>query len=115
MEIVLRNSRLYSPLFRMIIEDRLRFALRRFSHMVRRVEFCLTDLNGPKGGVDKRCRVRLITSEGKELFLEGSGSDSYSVVSNVLDRVRVLVSKARSKQRQMRRKRAQYFATENEI
>lgn len=39
------------------IERRLRFALARFGERVERVVVFLTDLNGPKGGVDKACRI----------------------------------------------------------
>jgi len=39
------------------IERRLRFALTRFGDRVERVIVILQDNNGPKGGVDKQCRI----------------------------------------------------------
>jgi len=39
------------------IERRLTFALSRFSDRVTKVAVTLTDNNGPKGGVDKSCRI----------------------------------------------------------
>jgi putative sigma-54 modulation protein len=39
------------------IERRLRFALTRFGDRVGRVIVFLQDNNGPKGGVDKQCRI----------------------------------------------------------
>jgi len=39
------------------IERRLRFALVRFSPRVERIVVFLQDRNGPKGGVDKVCRI----------------------------------------------------------
>ena len=39
------------------IERRLRFALARFSDRIERVVVFLKDLNGPKGGIDKVCRI----------------------------------------------------------
>ena len=39
------------------IERRLRFALARFGDRVERVIVILRDNNGPKGGVDKECRI----------------------------------------------------------
>ena len=41
------------------VERRARFALGRFADRVVRVKIQLADVNGPRGGVDKRCRVRL--------------------------------------------------------
>jgi len=39
------------------IERRLRFALARFGNRVERVVVFLQDRNGPKGGIDKVCRI----------------------------------------------------------
>lgn len=41
--------------------ERVRFALRRLSGMVPRAKVLLHDINGPRGGVDKRCQVALET------------------------------------------------------
>lgn len=38
-------------------QRRLRFALSRFEVRIRRVRVTVEDVNGPKGGVDKRCTV----------------------------------------------------------
>lgn len=42
-----------------LAERRVRFVLRRLSRLVPRAEVQLSDLNGPRGGVDKRCQVEL--------------------------------------------------------
>jgi putative sigma-54 modulation protein len=42
-----------------LTEHRLQRALGRFATRVRRVRVCLNDVNGPRGGVDKRCRMRV--------------------------------------------------------
>ena len=41
------------------IQRRFTFALDRFAHSIREVEVSLSDVNGPRGGIDKICRVRL--------------------------------------------------------
>jgi len=38
---------------------RVRFVMRRLAWLVPRAHVRLTDVNGPRGGVDKRCRVEL--------------------------------------------------------
>ncbi len=43
-------------------ERRLRFVLRRLNGLVPRARIRLSDLNGPRGGVDKRCQVELHTT-----------------------------------------------------
>ena len=47
--------------FRALSEQRLRFALRRLQSRVPLAEVQLSDLNGPKGGLDKRCQIALRT------------------------------------------------------
>ncbi len=39
--------------------DRVRFALRRLTSFVPRAKVQFSDVNGPRGGVDKRCQVEL--------------------------------------------------------
>lgn len=43
------------------IERRLRFALARFRNRIAKVFVFLQDLNGPRGGVDKVCRILVKT------------------------------------------------------
>ena len=47
-----------------VAESRLRFAIRRLAWLVPRATVRLTDINGPRGGVDKRCQVELKTADG---------------------------------------------------
>ena len=46
---------------RALTERRVRFVLRRLGWMVSRAEVRMSDVNGPRGGVDKRCQVELRT------------------------------------------------------
>jgi hypothetical protein len=46
---------------RPIAERRVRLALRRLSWLAPRARIVLSDINGPGGGTDKRCRVELST------------------------------------------------------
>ncbi len=47
--------------FRALSEQRIRFALRRLAWRVPHAEVQLSDLNGPRGGLDKRCQIALRT------------------------------------------------------
>ena len=55
--------------------ERLRFALRRLAWWVLRVRVHLDDDNGPKAGLDKRCRVQLKTRQGHDLVLTEVADD----------------------------------------
>ena len=45
--------------------ERVRFALRRLTTFVPHAKVQFSDVNGPRGGVDKRCQVELKTDKGK--------------------------------------------------
>lgn len=79
---------------------RLDFALRRFADSVDRVIVRLVDLNGPKGGVDKRCRIaaRLI-SPAPAVIVEATDAGAYMAVSLAAARLEERVARALSRQR----------------
>jgi ribosome-associated translation inhibitor RaiA len=62
---------------------RVRFVLRRHVGIVPRAEVQMSDVNGPRGGADKRCQVELRT--------EGAGS---VVVASVANTWRAALDKA---------------------
>lgn len=63
-------------------------ASRRFEDRIERVVVRLTDLNGPKGGPDKRCRIaaRLWTS-APGIVVEAIDEDAYVAVSQATARL----------------------------
>ena len=65
---------------------RLAFALSRFEPRLARVRLHLEDVNGPKGGVDKRCRVVMHLNQGGELVVEDLASDAYEAIASAVDR-----------------------------
>ena len=69
------------------IERRLRFALGRFGARVARVETTLTDLNGPRGGVDKQCRIIASLVPKGEVIVEVRDADIFIAVDRAADRL----------------------------
>lgn len=68
------------------IERRIRFVLERFSSRIARVTVFLADLNGPRGGMDKRCRIVAWIARGGQVFVEDTDSDMGAVVDRAMDR-----------------------------
>ncbi len=75
-------------------ERRVRFALDRLSDRVREVVVRLEDANGPRGGVDKVCRLTLRLEHGRELTLESKDTTLVAAVDRALDRAGHAVTKA---------------------
>jgi ribosomal subunit interface protein len=76
----------FSEALRAHAHRRLAFALSRFEPSLARVRVYLEDLNGPKGGVDKRCRVVLQLANGGQVIAEDASADAYDAISGAVER-----------------------------
>ncbi|QDV37631.1 HPF/RaiA family ribosome-associated protein [Tautonia plasticadhaerens] len=68
------------------IERRLRSALGRLEGRIDRVTVTLTDVNGPRGGPDKRCRIAVSLAPRGGVIVTGVGSDPFALVSRAASR-----------------------------
>lgn len=67
--------------------QRLRFALRRLAWLVPRARVQLDDVNGPGGGVDKRCRVELKTDTNGTVVVTSLARDWRTAIDSAIRRV----------------------------
>lgn len=88
-------------------ERRLKFALGRFAARIRRLTVRLTDVNGPRGGLDKRCRIAVSLVPRGSVMVEGSGDDPLALVNGTAKRV----ARAVRRDLQKRRNRKSEFPT----
>lgn len=75
-----------TPGLRMHVEHRLRFALGRFQDRLMRVVVCLSDVNGPRGGVDKLCQVQLRLHGLPDIVVKDAEADLYVAVDRAAER-----------------------------
>ena len=68
------------------VERRLRFALARASAHVRRVAVYLSDINGPRGGIEKRCRLRVRLNNSVDVMIDDTESDLYAAIDRAANR-----------------------------
>jgi ribosome-associated translation inhibitor RaiA len=67
-------------------ERRVRFALGRFGAAVRRVSVQLDDVNGPRGGVDKRVRVVVGLASSGEVIIEDESASLPTLFDRSVER-----------------------------
>lgn len=67
-------------------ERRVRFVLRRLGWLVPRAEVQMADVNGPRGGIDKRCQVELRTDGAGSVVVASVASDWRTALDNALAR-----------------------------
>ena len=72
---------------------RLRFVLTRRSDRVQRVVVRLGDENGPRGGVDKFCRIQVYLVDAPVAVVEDIGPDLYAVIDRATHRIGRTIAK----------------------
>ena len=75
MQIVFESRDASGNQLRDLSVERVRFTLRRLSPFVARAKVQFSDVNGPRGGVDKRCLVELKTDRAGLLVITSLASD----------------------------------------
>lgn len=65
---------------------RLRFVMRRLAWLVPRAKVMLSDVNGPRGGVDKRCQVELKTDGHGSVVITSIARDWRTAIDTALAR-----------------------------
>jgi putative sigma-54 modulation protein len=84
-------------------ERRLRLSLGDFVTQLDGVEVRLGDINGPRGGIDKRCAIKVILRRFGVVFARAAGTNVYSTVDHAATRIRAVVSRTLSRRRARRR------------
>ena len=68
------------------IANRLESVLSRCSDRIRHVSVRLRDINGPRGGVDKRCSIKVEMENAGAVRIEESGSELRSLIDRAMER-----------------------------
>lgn len=74
--------------------DKVRFALRRLNTLVPRAKVQFSDVNGPRGGVDKRCQVELKTETAGTVVIASLASDWRTALDRSLARATRVLTRA---------------------
>jgi hypothetical protein len=89
--------------FRDIAEQRVRFVMRRHAWAVHCARVRLTDMNGPRGGLDKCCRLILKTDCDGTLHITSAADDWRAALDGALARAAPLLVRKRQRNREQRR------------
>lgn len=71
---------------RAYVEQRLRAALGWSGTRLRKLVVSLSDINGPRGGIDKRCKIQVQLSGGKDVVIEDTEADMYTAIDRAAER-----------------------------
>jgi ribosomal subunit interface protein len=84
-----------TPALQARVQRRLQFALNRFQAGIGRVTVRLRDLNGPRGGLDKRCSIEARLLRRRKCVVEETCSDLYEAIDRAADRLGRVIARHR--------------------
>ena len=86
MQVLFKSRHPHAAELRDLTERRVRFVLRRLGWLVPRAEVQMSDVNGPRGGIDKRCQVQLMTDGAGSVVVASEANDWRTALDNALSR-----------------------------
>lgn len=67
-------------------ERRLAIALGWAREHMHKLAVSLSDINGPRGGIDKRCKIQVQLGSGREVIIENVEADLYVAIDRAVGR-----------------------------
>lgn len=67
-------------------ERRVRFALTCGSDRIQKIIMRLSDINGPRGGADKRCKVHVVLAGLPDVIVEDTEPNLYVAINRAVER-----------------------------
>ena len=86
MQVIVESPDPQAAEMREFAERRVRFSMRRLSWLVPRVKVHLSDVNGPRGGIDKRCQVQLLANGSQDVVVTSVARDWRSALQSAMGR-----------------------------
>ena len=105
MQIVFQTRDPEAAQLRSIAIQRIRFAMRRLSWLVPAAKVQLSDINGPHGGVDKRCQLELKTTSTGVVVVTAIARDWSDALNGALHRALRKLTRGLQRNRQQLRVR----------
>ena len=105
MQVLFKSRHPEATDLRVLAERRVRFVLRRLGWMVPRAEVQMSDVNGPRGGVDKRCQVELRTDGAGTVVVTSVAHSWQAALDDALARAARFLSRMLRRRSEPRRVR----------
>ncbi len=100
MQVFFTSRNAESDQLRELAVRRVRFAMRRMTWLVPRASVQLSDINGPRGGVDKRCQVQFKTDRNGTVVITSIARDWRTALDRALTRATRVLLRLRRRSRE---------------
>jgi hypothetical protein len=105
MQVLFKSGHPHATELRDLTERRVRFVLRRLGWLVPRAEVQMSDVNGPRRGIDKRCQVQFMTDGAGSVVVASVANDWRTALDSALARATLLLMRLRRRSSGSRRQR----------
>jgi ribosome-associated translation inhibitor RaiA len=112
MQVLFKSRHPQATELRDLTERRVRFVLRRLGWLVPRAEVQMSDVNGPRGGIDKRCQVELRTDGAGSVVVASVANDWRTALDKALARAARFVLRMWRRESDARRMRQRLMSHE---
>ena len=112
MQVLFKTRHPHAIELRDLTERRVRFVLRRLGWLVPRAEVQMSDVNGPRGGIDKRCQVELRTDGAGSVVVDSVAKDWRTALDHALARAARFVMRQWRRGNDSRRMRQRFISHE---
>jgi ribosome-associated translation inhibitor RaiA len=114
LEVRTRGFELTDALYQRAV-DHIAAKVARHARFISLVTVRLEDVNGPKGGLDKRCRVELLIAGAAPIIVDETDQDAYAAVDLAGERLGIVVDRMLAGRRARRRQRGRRLARETKL
>lgn len=83
--------------------------------LTRRLAVWLSDINGPRGGRDKRCKIQISLDHGKTIIIEDTEEDMYAAIDLAAERADRALVRQMAKNRAYTHDKAHELAAPDEM
>jgi ribosome-associated translation inhibitor RaiA len=112
MQVLFKSRHPQATDLRDLTERRVRFVLRRLGWLVPSAEVQMSDVNGPRGGIDKRCQVELKTDGAGSVVVASVAKDWRTALDNALARAARFLMRLWRRSSDTRRMRRRFISDE---
>ena len=81
---------------------RLQFSLHWAQRVVKQFQVRLSDINGPKGGLDKRCHLQIQLSNDSDVSIQDTEGDLYVAIDRAIERGKQTITRRLDRKRARR-------------
>jgi hypothetical protein len=113
MQVLFKSRHPHATELRDLTERRVRFVMRRLGWLVPRAEVQMSDVNGPRGGIDKRCQVQFMTDGAGSVVVVSVANDWRTALDNALTRATRLLMRLWRRGSDSRRLRQRFISLEH--